>query len=358
MKTTPQPAEPDDLLWDAVARRDRRFDGFLYYGVTTTGVYCKPTCPSPRPARRNARFFPCPDAAEAAGFRPCRRCKPEQIDLPDPDTSRILAAIEFMAQHESGIPVLQELGAHVGLSPQHLQKRFTAALGVSPQQYGAALRLAQFKQSVRDGASIAGAAYGAGFGSSSRLYEKAAAHLGMTPGRYKRQGEGMTIRYAARKTVLGCLLVAKTDFGLCSVLLGDTYPPLVAVLQTEFARAALLRDPHTLNPWLDAFAGYLNGSTRLPEFPLDVQATAFQAKVWQALRTIPHGTTLTYAALAKAIGDPNATRAVASACAKNPVALAIPCHRIVPKTGGYGGYRWDPKRKKRLLEIERLGGQE
>lgn len=190
---------------------------------------------------------------------------------------------------------------------------------------------------------------------SATANKYATVHPGMTPGRFKQQGLGLAIHYAARDTVHGVLLAAKTDRGLCSVQLGDAYAPLVEALQTEFARATLVRDPHTLAPWLDAFSEYLAGRARLPDFPLDVQATAFQAKVWQALRAIPYGTTMTYAELAQAVGDPNASRAVAGACAKNPVALAIPCHRIVPKSGGYGGYRWDPARKKRLLEIERLG---
>ncbi len=177
----------------------------------------------------------------------------------------------------------------------------------------------------------------------------------MTPKRHKNQGKDRVIRHAGRKTALGWLLIAATDQGLCSVQLGDSINPLLTTLQAEFAKAALTHDPHALAPWLDAFVDYLDGNVHLANFPLDVQATAFQARVWQALRNVPHGTTLSYSELAKAIGDPNATRAVASACARNPVALTIPCHRVVPKPGGFGGYRWDPARKKRLLEIERLG---
>jgi len=187
-----------------------------------------------------------------------------------------------------------------------------------------------------------------------RRYGKAGEHPGMTPGRYKKGGEGLAVYYAGRPCTLGALLIAKTDRGLCSVQLGDEPKPLLARLRADFAKATLIHNPHTLNPWLDAFAAYLDGYARLPEFPLDIQATAFQARVWQALRKIPHGTTVSYSDLARAMGQPDATRAVAGACAKNPVALAIPCHRVVPRTGGVGGFRWDPARKKKLLEIERL----
>jgi AraC family transcriptional regulator, regulatory protein of adaptative response / methylated-DNA-[protein]-cysteine methyltransferase len=354
MKKTDKTNDPNDVLWNAILDRDPRFDGFLYYGVITTGVFCKPTCPSPRPKRTNARFFMERDAAGEAGFRPCKRCKPDAIDDPDGDVARVLDAVRYIQDQESLSPTLKVLSAHVGLSPQHFQKLFKATLGVSPQQYATALRMARFKEQVRAGESIAGASMDAGFGSSSRLYEKAGEHLGMTPGRYKRKGKGLVIRYAHRDTALGTLLIAATERGLCSVQLGDKSAPLLAFLMSEFSEATVIHDPPTLESWLDAFSEYLDGHARLPEFPLDIQATAFQARVWQALRNVPHGTTLNYSSLAKAIGDPNATRAVASACARNPVALTIPCHRIVPRSGGFGGYRWEPERKRRLLEIERL----
>ncbi len=354
MNETTTPDNHDDALWNAVASRDRRFDGMLYYGVTSTGIFCKPTCPSRRPARANARFFSCPEDAVGAGFRPCKRCKPEDVVAADADVTRVIKAVRFIDAHDTRNPTLRILGAHVGLSPQHFQKLFTATLGVSPQQYATALRVNRFKQQVQAGESLTDATLDAGFGSSSRLYERAAEHLGMTPGRYKKQGAGLTIRYHYGETALGVLLLAATEQGLCSVQLGDTVAPLLADLEREFAQATRIRDGQTLGPWLEAFRAYLDGTERLPEFPLDVQATAFQARVWQALRNIPRGQTLSYSELAQAIGEPNATRAVASACARNPVALTIPCHRIVPRTGGFGGYRWDPKRKKRLLEIERF----
>lgn len=350
---TPEP-EPDDLLWDAIVQRDARFDGLVYYGVRSTRVFCRPSCPSRRPARRNTLIFASAAEAETAGYRPCLRCHPMHEGPLTDEVAPILRAVQFIAFHETCGPSLDELARHIGLGAQQIQRRFKAALGVTPQQYGAALRVARFRSQTRAGDSVTRATFEAGFGSSSRLYEHAATYIGMTPGRFRDGGRGLTIRYAARQTALGWILVAKTDLGLCSVQLGDALEPLKAHLQADFTQAGLLYDPHTLAPWLEAFAAYLEGHSRLPDFPIDVQATAFQARVWQALRAIPHGSTLTYAALAEAIGDPNATRAAASACARNPVALAIPCHRIVPKGGGTGGYRWDPARKKRLLEMEGL----
>jgi AraC family transcriptional regulator, regulatory protein of adaptative response / methylated-DNA-[protein]-cysteine methyltransferase len=350
-------APPAEEWWRAVESRDRRADGAFVFAVRTTGVYCRPSCPARRPKRRNVRFFQGPNAAEAAGFRACRRCHPR--DLP----SRVVEAAwvrRVCRQIEDTLdrPVrLRELGAKAGVSPDHLARRFKRATGLSPRQYAEARRLAAFKERLRKGNGVNEAIYEAGYGSSSRAYEKAPARLGMTPAAYRRGGLGLRLDYTIVDSALGRLLVAATERGISAVCLGDSDAVLEEALRTEYPRAELTRDQRRLRGWVRTLVRQLEGEAPEAELPLDIRATAFQWRVWQQLRAIPRGQTRTYGEVARRIGSPRAVRAVARACATNPVAVAIPCHRVVPKTGGLGGYRWGAEKKKALLERERLAAK-
>jgi AraC family transcriptional regulator of adaptative response/methylated-DNA-[protein]-cysteine methyltransferase len=352
------PEIPDpETAWNAVVERDGRFDGRFVYAVESTGVYCRPTCPSRRPRRSNVRFFAVPGEAERAGFRACRRCRPGE-------TSRQAEAVQracgYLESHLDEAPTLDDLAREVGMSPWHLHRTFKAALGLSPKQYAARLRAGRFKDELRGGESVAGATYGAGYGSSSRLYEKAGENLGMTPGAYRRGGRGMHIRYTLADSPFGRLLVGATDRGICAVSLGDgdrtdEDGPLEAALRREYPNAGIERDDEALRPWLDAVLPALDGpleSTGARELPLDLQATAFQWRVWRALQEIPRGETRSYGEVAAALGQPTAARAVAQACASNRVALVVPCHRVVRGDGDPGGYRWGAERKRRILARE------
>ncbi|KAM3112808.1 bifunctional DNA-binding transcriptional regulator/O6-methylguanine-DNA methyltransferase Ada [Phormidesmis sp. 146-33] len=340
----------EEALWRAVLDRDPKFDNRLFYGVRSTKIYCRPTCPSRRPDRRQVCFFESPQAAEASGFRPCKRCHPQQAIAPIQE--KILSACRYIEAQHDRIPTLTELGTQVEMSPTHFQRVFKQMIGVSPFEYGDAHRVERLKQQLHQGEEIAIALYSAGYGSSSRLYEKGS-QLGMTPATYKKHGFGEAIRYATADTPLGILLIAMTDRGLCSVQLGETIEDLENELQAQFQKASLYKASDDLQAWIQTFVSYLSGSLPLPELPCDVRATAFQIRVWQALRQIPIGTTITYSDLAIAIGQPTSIRAVASACARNPIALLVPCHRVVPKTGGLGGYRWGVSRKQALLDLEK-----
>lgn len=349
----PELLEPD-TAWAAVLARDPHFDGKLVYGVTSTGIYCRPSCPSRRPRRERVSFFAAPDAAEAAGFRPCRRCRPRS-DGPS-DAERIARiAREHLDAHLDEAVTLDELGREVGVSPWHLQRTFKRQTGMSPKAYVQARRAERLKERLQKGDTVTTATYEAGYGASSRLYEQAGRRLGMTPGTYRRGGEGLRIRYTVAASPLGRLLVAATDRGLCSVALGDDDAELEQALRREYPRAQVERsrgDDEDFDRWVAAVAGSLERPRPL-SLPLDVQATAFQQQVWQALQAIPPGETRTYGEIAADLGRPAAARAVARACATNPVALAIPCHRVVPADGSFGRYRWGGERKRRLLERER-----
>jgi AraC family transcriptional regulator, regulatory protein of adaptative response / methylated-DNA-[protein]-cysteine methyltransferase len=341
----------EETFWQAVLDRDPNFDGKLFYGVHSTGIYCRPTCPSRRPNRSQVSFFTSSEAAATNGFRPCKRCHPEQTIAPTQE--KILSACRYIEAQSDRIPTLIELGTQVAMSPTHLQRVFKQMIGVSPFEYGEAHRLQRLKQQLHQGEEIAIALYSAGYGSSSRLYEAAPEQLGMTPATYKKHGFGEEIRYATAHTPLGFLLIATTNCGLCSVQLGETAEALETELQAEFQKASLIKADDQLQDWIQTFVNYLSGRLPLPELPCDVRATAFQIQVWQALRKIPIGTTISYSDLASAIGQPTSIRAVASACARNPIALLVPCHRVVPKTGGLGGYRWGVDRKQALLDLEK-----
>lgn len=353
----PEPAEDrwsdiDEIMWRAVVERDRAFDDAFFCAVASTGVYCRPSCPSRRPKRDNVSFFPTAAAAAAAGFRPCRRCHPERPGGGDPLTAKVLAACRHIEQREDGVPTLAELGELVGMSPAHFQRLFKRAVGVSPKAYADGVRSERFRRLLRNGDRIAPALYEAGYGSSSRLYEKAAERLGMTPGAYGRGGTGERIAYAVLRSALGLVLVAATARGICAVRLGESERELEADLRAEFRGATLVAADERVAGWAQALIDYLDGTADWPELPYDVRATAFQLRVWEALRRIPSGATATYGDIARMIGQPKGARAVGRACATNPVALVVPCHRIVPKEGGTGEYGWGADRKRRLLAIE------
>lgn len=339
-------------MWQSVMSRDRGADGAFVYAVSSTGVYCRPSCPSRRPRREHVAFFDSTDEARHAGYRACRRCRPDEVAAADPWTEKIRRACVYLANVE-GHPSLAALAARVGGSPYHLQRNFKRIVGVTPREYADAIRLRKVKRALRGGDNVTGAMVDAGYGSSSRFYGRAANKLGMAPSTYRRGGAGMTIGYATTASPLGRLLVAATPKGVCSVAMGANDAALVAHLRREYPAATIVEDRSSLRTWTDAVVAHLTGASRRLELPLDIQATAFQWQVWQALSEIPFGETRTYAAVARSIGRPTATRAVARACATNPVALAIPCHRVVAADGTTSGYRWGVDRKQRLLERER-----
>lgn len=344
----------EDALWRAVEQRDGRYDGVCFYAVTTTGVYCRMHCASRKPLRRNTRFFFSTEGAVKAGFRPCKRCRPDQAGPPmtGVQIGKVIAVCRYIEGCEE-MPKLAELARRVDLSPSHLQRVFTQTLGLSPRNYADAHRQMRLRGALQGGEEIALATYGAGYGSSSRLYEKAAQYLGMTPKAYQGKGKGQSIYYAVLQCPLGQLLLAATAKGICAVHIGDSRPALVAALQKEFGRARIVEARGALAEWTQLLIDYLAGRGPWPELPYDIRATAFQRMVWDYLRTIPEGHTVRYAEVAAALGRPRAARAVARACAGNPAALVIPCHRVVPKSGGPGGYRWGTQRKQLLLEMEK-----
>ncbi len=343
----------DDRRWRAVLARDARTDGTFVFAVRSTGIYCRPSCPARRPRRAQVVFFPGPEAAEQAGFRPCRRCRPRLDAGADPRVALVQRACRYIEEHLDRPLSLGAIGAHLGRSPHAVQRLFTRILGITPRQYVDAVRMDRVKARLRAQEAVASALYDAGYGSSSRLYERAPVRLGMTPATYRRRGRGMRVGYTTVTSPLGRLLVAATNRGVCAVCLGDADARLEAALRAEYPEAEIHRDEHGLGAWVAALMSYLDGTRPHLALPLDIQATAFQQRVWEALRTIPYGTTRSYREIARAVGRPAAARAVARACASNPVALAIPCHRVVREDGGLGGYRWGLERKRALLDRER-----
>lgn len=349
--------QDEEGRWQAVLSRDPNFHGVFVYAVRSTGIYCRPTCPSRKPGRRQVLFFSVPEAAQQAGFRPCRRCLPHQgpssdrhIDL----VRRVCQCIRKIFENKSGTrPTLAQLGDDVGVSPHHLQRVFKQVMGVTPHQYADACRLDQFKTSIKNDQSLTDALYQAGYGSSSRLYEQASTQLGMTPGGYQRGGKGMLIAYTVADSPLGLLLVAATQRGVCSVSLGDNQVELTELLYREYPAAQFRRDDADLGRWVEAIVEHLSGRLPRIEVPLDLRATAFERLVWEQLRRIPYGETRSYGEIAQAINQPRASRAVGQACRQNPVAVVIPCHRVVRQDGGLGGYRWGITRKEALLEQEK-----
>jgi AraC family transcriptional regulator of adaptative response/methylated-DNA-[protein]-cysteine methyltransferase len=341
----------DSARWAAVLARDRRADGGFVYAVSSTGIYCRPSCASRRPHRARVVFFSTSDDARRAGYRACLRCKPDSIDTADPWIDRIRRACVYLANVE-GHPSLATLASRLGGSPYHVQRNFKRIVGVTPREYAEACRLRKVKRGLRGGADVTGAMFEAGYGSSSRFYERAAPKLGMTPSTYRRGGAGMTIRYAVVDSPLGRLLIGATERGVCAVAMGAADADVRRALASEYPSATIAEDHGAIETWTRAILAHLSGREPRLDLPLDVRATAFQWQVWQALAEIPYGETRTYGEVAKAIGRPAAVRAVARACATNPVAIAIPCHRVVPAAGSSGGYRWGAARKRALLQRE------
>jgi len=345
------PALDQDRVREAIASRDRRFDGEFVFAVRTTGVYCRPSCPAKRPKPRNIVVYASNAEARDAGYRPCRRCRPE--DPVRPDEALAGRARRLIDEAEEDAPTLARLAAGIGISAGHLQRVFKRVFGVTPREYAAAARLQRLKAGLHDGADVASALYEAGYGSSSRVYEKADRLLGMTPGAYRRGGAGLRVRYAISDSPLGKLLVAATDRGVCFVAMADSDAEAEAALRRELPNAELRRAGPEIEGFIAAFLAYLEGEAREPRVPLDLRGTGFQLLVWKALRSLPYGATTSYKSLAAGIGRPEAVRAVARACATNPVPLAVPCHRVLASDGGLAGYRWQPGRKRALLALER-----
>ncbi len=328
--------------------RDARQDGRFVFAVRTTGIYCRPSCPSRRPRRDSVEFFAGPDEAERAGYRACLRCKPTEVS----SQAQYVARARQLLDNADGGVTLAQLSRRVGLSPFHLQRLFKRATGLSPREYQSARRMQQVKSGLRQGNDVTTALYDAGFGSPSRLYEKSGQQLGMTPGEYRRGGAGAHITFRIARTPLGWLLAAATERGLCAVRFGENAVALERDLRGEFHAATLGRDDAGMRRYVDPLLAMIRGENTTVDLPLDVRATAFQRKVWEKLRQIPRGQTRSYSEIARAIGRPRAVRAVARACAANPLALAVPCHRVVRKDGDRGGYRWGMERKEQLLDGE------
>jgi len=350
--------------WTQVLSRDIKADGQFVYAVKSTGIFCRPSCPSRRPRPEKVEFFDSPEQARKAGYRPCRRCTPEERSL---QVQKVEAARRFIDENLDTTLSLDAISRRVGLSPFHFQRMFKKIVGISPRQYQQAQRTSKFKSALHSDARITDAIYDAGYGSSSRAYENVPAQLGMTPSEFRGNGRGAQIRYTILSTVLGKLLLAATPRGLCSVRFGESDAVLARDLRHEFSAAAIERNDRALeaiaqqvgrllepgSPARALRAGVIAGGVNAAQIPLDIQGTAFQQLVWNALRQIPRGKTRSYSDIAKAIGKPRAVRAVASACSSNPVAVVVPCHRVVGKNGNLAGYRWGMKRKAALLQSER-----
>jgi AraC family transcriptional regulator, regulatory protein of adaptative response / methylated-DNA-[protein]-cysteine methyltransferase len=356
-KTAEVAVQLSDRRWQAVLDRDRSLDGTFVFGVSSTGIFCRPSCPAKRPRRQNVSFFEHSLEAEQAGYRACLRCRPKAVDG-NPQSALVRAMCRYIEQHIEDRLTLNLLAKEFRLSSFHLQRTFKSALGLSPKAYIDACRLRQVKQNLQAGHSVTTALYAAGYGSSSRLYERTSTQLGMTPEKYRRGAVAAVVRYTiVRYTIagspLGRMLIAATDQGICAIQFGDSDQQLVQGLIREFPFATRRLDDAAMAEWRVNLTRLMEGREPNPSLPLDIRATAFQRRVWEALQRIPRGETRSYSAVARKIGMSKATRAVARACATNPVAVAIPCHRVVRQDGDLGGYRWGIERKKQLLELER-----
>ncbi len=339
--------------WEAVKRRDAAYDGKFYYAVTTTGVYCRPNCAARLASRANVRFFRRPEEAEAAGFRPCKRCKPNEISVLEKQQQAVVKACRLIEAAETA-PSLSELAAEAGMSAFHFHRLFKKVTGVTPKAYADAHRDSRMKRELEAGETVTSAIYSAGYSSSSRFYEKAKETLGMTASAYRKGGAGMQIRYAIAPCPLGFVLAAATARGICTIQFGDDETGLVMALRRRFSSADI-HPSSELGEWMEVILRHLESPDRRLDLPLDIRGTAFQRQVWQALREIPPGSTASYTEIAACLGRPKGARAVAQACASNPLAMAIPCHRVVRSNGDLSGYRWGIERKRWLIEHERAG---
>jgi AraC family transcriptional regulator, regulatory protein of adaptative response / methylated-DNA-[protein]-cysteine methyltransferase len=340
-----------EIYWKAVKNNDAKFNGAFVYAVNSTKIYCKPSCSSKLPKRENVQFFDDFNRAETNGFRACLRCQPKN-EVTNMQTKIVLQACELLETEEQ--ISLEDLSAAVDLSAAHLQKMFKEIIGVSPKKYAEAKRLEKFKSELKDGNDVTSAMYEAGFNSSSRLYEKVSEKLGMTPKTYAKGGKNMKINYTITDCDLGKLLVARTEKGVCAVTFGDESKTLTENLFNEYSKAEIAENNTNLKDYVEAILANLQGTNKTLDLPIDLQATAFQMRVWDILRKIPYGETVSYQQVAENLGNKNAVRAVATACASNRVALVIPCHRVVRSNGELSGYRWGIARKKQLLEQELL----
>jgi AraC family transcriptional regulator of adaptative response/methylated-DNA-[protein]-cysteine methyltransferase len=340
-----------DDFWTAVMARNATRDGEFVFAVSTTGVYCRPSCPARRPRRENVKFFRRPDQAEKAGYRACLRCRPRSLSG-NRQSDEMKAICRFIEEHLDEPMTLARLGREFHQSPFHLQRRFKAVLGITPREYADSRRLHLLKRNLQAGDSVTRAMYDAGYGSSSRLYERTASQLGMTPDKYRRGAIAAVIRYTCADSPLGRMLIAATQKGICSIQFGASDDELIEGLKREFPFAQRKPDDGSLKPWVVSLLHEMRGEHGDSSLPLDIRATAFQRRVWTYLQSIPFGSTKSYSQVAKAIGQPTAARAVARACATNPVPIAIPCHRVVREDGSVSGYRWGMERKKVLLEME------
>ena len=339
----------------AVSNRDPAYDQRFIYGVITTGIYCRPSCKSRAANAENLRFFPNASSAAAAGLRPCKRCRPDEISR----TQHMAEIARYIEENAENKLTLSSLAQRVAMTSSALQREFKRVFGVSPRCYQDEIRLQRVKGALRKGESVTDAAYQAGYGSSSRFYESAVKNIGMKPKSYRAGGAGESISYAHCNSALGHLMLAATDRGICFVQFGNSKKDLLEALKAEFPAAEITtsdaRHSKVLTEWLDALNDYLNGITSVPNLPLDLRGTAFQILVWRYLMGSPTGSVMSYAELAEGIGKPSAIRAAASACGKNRIALLIPCHRVLRSNGDLGGYRWGGARKRALLDLERSG---
>jgi AraC family transcriptional regulator of adaptative response/methylated-DNA-[protein]-cysteine methyltransferase len=341
-----------DWRWLAVTAKNPAFDGVFYFGVKTTGIFCRPSCSSRPPKPENVAFFSNTGDAERAGFRACRRCRPLEDYFPGPQAELIVRAMRLLESESGEVDTVDELCGRLGVSAGHLQKTFKTILGVGPKEVMDMMRIENFRENVRE-RDVTTSLYESGFGSSRSLYEKAGERLGMTPAVYKKGGKGMKINYTIADSPIGKMLVAATEKGICSVSFADTADELQDELKAEFFAAEIAENDSRLRQAVSAILRGLEGERTILTLPLDIRASAFQIRVWSELRKIPYGETRSYAEIAEAIGNPKAVRAVARACATNPVALVNPCHRVIGSDGKLSGYRWGIERKKAILAKEK-----
>jgi AraC family transcriptional regulator of adaptative response/methylated-DNA-[protein]-cysteine methyltransferase len=349
-------------MWRAIQARDRRADGQFVYAVRSTGIYCRPSCPSRKPGREHVSFFLLPQAAEGKGFRPCLRCWPRAARIADPRVEAVAQICRKIESHISGGAegdnsgvTLARLAAGSGMAAHQLDRAFRRLIGITPRQYADAQRMLRLKSQLKKGDNVTTALYDAGFGSSSRLYERAPSQLGMTPATYREGGAEMRIHYTIADSTLGRLLVAVTSRGISALYLGESDGRLEGALRKEYPRAEICEgedESKNLHGWVRRIVDHLRGQEPSLDLPTDVQATAFQRRVWEELRRIPYGSTRTYTQIARAVGKPKAIRAVARACARNPVSVVVPCHRVVRQDGSLAGYRWGIDRKRKLINHE------
>jgi len=344
----------DESRWAALVRRDRAADGVFYYAVRTTGVYCRPSCAARRPRRENVQFHATAAEAERAGFRPCKRCRPTEPGLAVQRAAAVAKACRLIESAEE-LPGLDALAGAAGMSRFHFHRVFTALTGVTPKTYAAAHRARRVRDALSRSDTVTDAIYDAGFNSSGRFYANAPDVLGMTPTDFRAGGDGASIRFAVGQCSLGAILVAATDRGVCAILLGDDPDLLLCDLQDRFPKARLTGGDREFDALVARVVGFVETPALGLDLPLDVRGTAFQQRVWQALREVPAGATTTYTRIAERLGAPKAVRAVARACASNAIAVAIPCHRVVRHDGALAGYRWGVDRKRALLAREARG---